>query len=102
MRTARAMGLPRRVVTTNYLLPNSMGPVVNELGLIFGGLLVNSIFVEAIFNIPGFGALIYNAVTNEDYPLLVGTTVVAIVVIGLGYFVTDIVNALIDRRLRIS
>lgn len=101
MRTARAMGLSPRVLTTHYLVLNSMGPVVNELGLIFGGLLVNSIFVEAIFNIPGFGALIFDSVTLEDYPLLVGTTVVAIVVIGIGYFLTDVVVALIDRRVRV-
>lgn len=102
MRTAKAMGLRRTTVLSRYLLPNSMSPVVNELGLIFGGLLVNSIFVEAIFNIPGFGAMIFNSVTLEDYPLLVGATIVAIIVIGLAYFATDILLALVDRRIRIS
>ena len=85
IRTAHAMGLRRRTVLVHHIVPNAMGPVINTTGLIFGGLLVNSIFVESIFNIPGFGSLLFNSALNQDYPLLIGCTVVAMVVISIAY-----------------
>jgi len=102
IRTAQAMGLPIRVIMLRHVLPNALGPVINQLGLGFGGLLVNTVFVESIFNIPGFGSLLYSAVISQDLPLLIGTTVVAIVIVSLVYFVTDVLLALVDRRIRLG
>jgi ABC-type dipeptide/oligopeptide/nickel transport system permease component len=102
IRTAHAMGLPRRVILLHHIIPNALGPVINQTGLIFGGLLISSIFVESIFNIPGFGSLLFNAALNQDYPLLIGTTVCAMVIISIAYFVTDVVQALVDPRIRLS
>lgn len=102
IRTAHAMGLQRRTVLVHHIIPNAMGPVINQTGLIFGGLLVSSIFVESIFNIPGFGSLLFNSALNQDYPLLIGSTVVAMVVISIAYFATDVIQALVDPRVRLS
>jgi ABC-type dipeptide/oligopeptide/nickel transport system permease component len=102
IRTAHAMGLRRRTVLVHHIVPNAMGPVINTTGLIFGGLLVNSIFVESIFNIPGFGSLLFNSALNQDYPLLIGSTVVAMVIISIAYFLTDVVLAIVDPRIRLA
>lgn len=102
IRTAEAMGLPPRIILFRHVLPNALGPVINQLGLGFGGLLVNTVFVESIFNIPGFGSLLYNAVVHKDFPLLIGTTVVAIVAVSLVYLLTDILLAAVDRRIRLA
>lgn len=102
VRTARAMGLRPGVMMRGYILPNAAGPIVNDMGLAFGGLLVGTVFVETIFNIPGFGSLLMGSVSGQDYPLLVGSTIVAIVLISLAYLAADLVNALIDRRIRIA
>jgi peptide/nickel transport system permease protein len=102
VRTAHAMGLKRRVILVHHVIPNAMGPVINQTGLIFGGLLISSIFVESIFNIPGFGSLLFNSALNQDYPLLIGTTIVAMVVISIVYFLTDVLLAVIDPRVRLG
>lgn len=100
IRTAEAMGLPRRVILLRHVLPNALGPVIEQAGLMFSGLFVAVIFVESIFNIPGFGSLLFNASLTQDLPLLIGTTMVAIVIISLAYFLTDIVQAIVDPRIR--
>jgi len=98
--TAEALGLPLRVVLVRHVLPNAIGPVVNQLGLAIGGLLAATVFVESIFNIPGFGSLLYNSVQTQDYPLLVGSTLVAIVFMSIVFLLTDIVHALFDPRIK--
>ena len=102
MRTAAAMGLSSRVILIHHLLPNALGPVINQLGIGFGGLFVSTVFVESIFNIRGFGSLLYNSVTHQDMPVLIGPTIVAILVVSIGYLITDLLLALIDRRIRLT
>jgi ABC-type dipeptide/oligopeptide/nickel transport system permease component len=102
MRTAVAMGLSPWVILTRHLLPNALGPVINQLGIGFGGLFVNTVFIESIFNIPGFGSLLYNSVIHQDLPVLIATTMVAIVTVSLAYLVTDVLLALVDRRIRLG
>ena len=102
IRTAEAMGLPPRVILLRHVVPNALAPVINQLGLGFGGLLVNTVFVESIFNIPGFGSLLYKSVIGQDFPLLIGTTIVAIVAVSLVYLITDILIALVDRRIQLA
>jgi ABC-type dipeptide/oligopeptide/nickel transport system permease component len=97
--TAEALGLPTRVVLVRHLLPNAIGPVISQLGLAVGGLLAATVFVESIFNIPGYGSLLFGSVQTQDYPLLVGSTMVAIVFMSLVFLVTDLVQALFDPRI---
>jgi peptide/nickel transport system permease protein len=97
--TAEALGLPMRVILMRHVLPNAIGPVVNQLGLAIGGLLAATVFVESIFNIPGFGSLLYSSVQNQDYPLLVGSMIVAILFMSVVFLLTDLVQALFDPRI---
>jgi len=70
VRTARAKGLSERVVIAKHTLRNALIPVVTMMGLQFGFLLGGSIVVEAVFNWPGLGRLLVDAVTQRDYPVI--------------------------------
>ncbi|WP_151611368.1 glutathione ABC transporter permease GsiC [Sinorhizobium alkalisoli] len=70
VRTARAKGLNERVVIAKHCLRNALIPVVTMIGLQFGFLLGGSIVVEAVFNWPGLGRLLVDAVTQRDYPVI--------------------------------
>lgn len=70
VRTARAKGLNERVVILKHCLRNALIPVVTMMGLQFGFLLGGSIVVEAVFNWPGLGRLLVDAVTMRDYPVI--------------------------------
>lgn len=70
VRTARAKGLKERTVITKHCLRNALIPVVTMMGLQFGFLLGGSIVVEVVFNWPGLGRLLVDAVTTRDYPVI--------------------------------
>jgi len=70
VRTARAKGLAERVVIFKHCLRNALIPVVTMMGLQFGFLLGGSIVVETVFNWPGVGRLLVDAVTMRDYPVI--------------------------------
>lgn len=70
VRTARARGLNERTVIAKHALRNALIPVVTMMGLQFGFLLGGSIVVEAVFNWPGLGRLLVDAVTQRDYPVI--------------------------------
>ena len=70
VRTARAKGLPARLVLSRHALRNALIPVVTMMGLQFGFLLGGSIVVEKVFNWPGMGRLLVDAVEMRDYPVM--------------------------------
>lgn len=100
IRTARAKGLPERVVIFKHALRNALIPVITLLGLQFGALLAGAIVTETIFSWPGIGRLTVSAINNRDYPLLQG----CILAIGLTYVLvnlaTDIMYVVINPRIR--
>jgi ABC-type dipeptide/oligopeptide/nickel transport system permease component len=100
VRTARAKGLPERVVLFRHAFRNALIPVITILGLQFGTLLAGTIVTETIFSWPGIGRLAVQAIEARDYPLLQG----CILVIAVSYVVvnlaTDVVYALVDPRVR--
>jgi peptide/nickel transport system permease protein len=100
IRTARAKGLPERIVVYKHALRNALIPVITLLGLQFGALLAGAIVTETIFSWPGIGRLTVSAINNRDYPLLQG----CILAIGLTYVLvnlaTDILYVVINPRIR--
>ncbi|MDM0039443.1 glutathione ABC transporter permease GsiC [Variovorax sp. J22G21] len=70
VRTARAKGVPEKLVVLKHCLRNALIPVVTMMGLQFGFLLGGSIVVEAVFNWPGLGRLLVDAVDMRDYPII--------------------------------
>lgn len=100
IRTARAKGLPERVVVYKHALRNAMVPVLTVVGLQFGALLAGAIVTETIFSWPGIGRLTINAISSRDYYLVEG----CILAIGLTYvavnFLTDFLYSLANPRIR--
>ncbi len=98
--TARAKGLPERVVIFKHALRNALLPVVTILGLSVPGLIGGSVIFESIFAIPGMGQLFYGAVMARDYPLVMGELVIGAVLTLLGNMLADVGYALVDPRIR--
>jgi ABC-type dipeptide/oligopeptide/nickel transport system permease component len=100
IRTARAKGLPERVVVYRHALRNAMIPIITVLGLQFGALLAGAIVTETIFSWPGLGRLTIQAISNRDYYLVQG----CILAIGLTYvlvnFLTDLLYSAVNPRIR--
>lgn len=100
IRTARAKGLPERVVVYRHALRNAMIPVLTVLGLQFGALLAGAIVTETIFSWPGIGRLTIQAINSRDYYLVQG----CILAIGLTYvganFLTDLMYSVANPRIR--
>jgi len=100
VRTARAKGLGEIRVVLKHILRNALIPVVTVLGPIAAYLVTGSFVVEHIFAIPGMGRFFVFAVSNRDYPLVMGITVVYTVVLVLANLIVDILYALLDPRIK--
>ena len=100
VRTARAKGARERRVLTGHILQNAITPVVTSLGFIAAGLLTGSIFVESIFGIPGFGGLFYSALRSYDYPVILGATLVAALIMMGSNLIVDLLYGILDPRVR--
>ena len=102
IRTARAKGLPERVVVRKHALRAGLTPIVTAAGLDFAGLLGGAIILETIFSLPGLGSLAVSAVLDPDLAILVGVTLLTAVFIIVANLVVDILYAVIDPRVRPS
>lgn len=101
IRTARAKGLPERLVVLKHGLRNALIPTTTIIGLIFGGLLEGAVLTETIFGWPGLGRYITTGYLALDYPAVMGGTLYIAVVYSLVNLVVDILYAFIDPRIRV-
>lgn len=101
IRTARAKGLSERLVITRHALRGGLLPVVSFMGPAWSGLLVGSLVVEKIFNIPGMGRYFVEAVSNRDYNLIMGVTLVYGVIVMIFNTLVDIAYAFLDPRVEL-
>lgn len=102
IRTARAKGLSERVTIYTHALRNAMIPVITILSSSLGGLLSGAILVETVFSWPGMGTLVYQAISNRDYPLIMGGTMLLAVCVLLANLLADILYAVVDPRIRLE
>lgn len=100
IRVARAKGLSMRLVLTRHLLRNACVPLVTLIGMSIPLLLAGNLVVESVFNYPGLGLLFFNGLNNQDYPVLLGYTLVAAILTVLGNLVADVLVAATDPRTR--
>ena len=91
IRTARAKGLTEFKILIKHVLINSIYPIVSVMGPLTAGLVTGSFVIEFVFSIPGMGRFFITAVTNRDYPLIMGVTLVYAVLIVAANIVVDIV-----------
>jgi peptide/nickel transport system permease protein len=100
VRTARAKGASEHRVLVRHVLRNSMASTVTLLGLSLPAILAGALITEAVFNYPGMGYLFYMAAARQDYPVLLGFTVVVAVATVIGSLLADIAYAVLDPRVR--
>ena len=100
VRTARAKGLRESVVVLRHALTNSLIPVLTVMGPLAAALLTGSFVVEYVFAIPGMGRFFITAVTDRDYTLIMGVTLVYTAFLVLANFVIDILYGYFDPRIR--
>jgi glutathione transport system permease protein len=100
VRTARAKGLPETVVVVKHGLRNALIPVVTMMGLQFGFLLGGSIVVEVVFNWPGLGRLLVDAVDMRDYPVIQGLVLLFSFEFVLINLIVDVLYAVINPTIR--
>ena len=100
IRTAKAKGLSRRDIIWHHALKNALIPVVTYIGIDFGGMLAGAILTETVFNWPGVGYDIYRAVTQRDWPIVLGGVTVVVVVVMVINLLVDVSYAFLDPRIR--
>ncbi len=100
VRTARAKGVPARVVIYKHALKNAMIPVVTVSGLQLGMLIGGSILTETVFSWPGIGRLVITAIYNRDYPVVQGVVLFIAAAFILINIVVDAIYAYLDPRIR--
>lgn len=102
VRTARAKGLPEKVVIVKHALRNALLPIVtllgNELPLLFGGLVV----IESIFSWPGIGLLSIRAIFQKDYQIVMAINMMGATLMVLGNFLADLLYVVVDPRIKYS
>ena len=99
VRTARAKGLPERVVVLKHALRNSLIPVVTLFASILPILIGGSVIVETIFDIPGMGKYAYEGLLQRDYFIVMATTTLSAVLTLIGILLSDLTYALVDPRI---
>lgn len=100
VRTAFAKGLKEKRVIWLHTLRNSVIPIASRIGQVITLLLAGSYLIEVAFNIDGFGKLGFQAVLDRDYPIILGTLVISVLLQLLGNVISDIVLATVDPRIR--
>ena len=100
VRTARAKGLPERVVILKHAMRNALTPVITLGALELGTLLSGAVLTEQVFSIPGFGKLIVDSVFNRDYPVVQGVVLITAAAYILLNLVADVLYILVNPRLR--
>ena len=102
IRTARAKGLPPRLILWRHALRPTLTPLVSFLGPAIAGLITGSIVIETVFGLPGIGKYFVTGALNRDYTLVIGISVLYGALIVLFNLLADLCYALIDPRVRLQ
>lgn len=100
IRTARAKGLPPRIVIRRHALRPALLPVISFMGPATAGLITGSVVIERIYSIPGLGSYFVQGALNRDYTLVMGVVIFYGVVIVLLNFIVDMLYAWLDPKIR--
>ena len=100
VRTATAKGLSERDVVTRHVMRNSLIPVVTFLGADLGALLTGALVTEGIFNVPGIGNTLYDAIRRGDGATMVSIVTLIVLVYVAANLVVDLLYAVLDPRIR--
>jgi len=102
MRTARAKGVSQFMILFKHALRNAILPVITYVGPMLASLMTGSFVVEKIFSVPGLGRDFVSAITNRDYTLIMGTTILLSSMVIIANVVVDILYKIIDPRIKLQ
>ena len=102
VRTARAKGVTEFWVIVKHAVRNALLPVVTLIGSTIGIAVGGAIFLESVFNWPGMGLLLVNAVETRDYPVIMGATLIVGACVIIVNLLTDVVYAAVDPRIQVA
>lgn len=102
VRTAYAKGLRTKSIWLRHALRNGLLPVATFLGPSIGTLLAGAVIIEQVFQWPGMGKLIIDAVFGRDYPVVMGSVVVASLMFIVGVLLSDVMYVILDPRIRLE
>lgn len=102
IRTARAKGLPQHILILRHILRPALTPIVTQLGLIMITLINGAVFVELVFGLPGLGRLTVTAMTDADYPLILGVALLGAFAVMFSNLLVELVYPLLDPRIASS
>ena len=102
IRTAKAKGVSGPKIIFGHALKNSLIPVLTYFGPMLAYIVTGSLVVEKIFAVPGIGRAFVNSITNRDYPLIMGTTIVLATLIVVMNLITDILYKVVDPRINLE
>jgi peptide/nickel transport system permease protein len=100
--TARSKGLAGRLVILRHALPNALIPLITVIGIQIPALFAGAVVIEQIFSWPGMGQLALAAITQRDYPVLMGFTMIIAVLVLLSNLAADVAYAVVDPRIRLQ
>lgn len=100
LRTAKAKGIGRFKVINKHALRNAMVPVITVFGMQIPMLFGGAVIVEQVFSWPGLGLMTMSAISNRDYPVIMGVCLLSAVVVLLGNLLTDILYAVVDPTIQ--
>ncbi|MDF1527278.1 MAG: ABC transporter permease [bacterium] len=99
IRTARAKGLPEKLVIFKHAMRNSIIPIITLMGYLLPGMLGGSIIIESIFSIPGMGQLSFEAVLSRDYPVVMAIATISALLTLVGILISDLLYVWADPRI---
>lgn len=102
VRTARAKGLAERTVVIRHMIKNALIPVVTILGPALAGLVTGSFIIETMFGFPGMGRAYVQSISQRDYSMILGTTIIYALLVAIANLSVDIVYVLIDPRIKLT
>ncbi len=102
IRTAKAKGVSGNKIIFKHALKNSLIPVLTYFGPMLAYIVTGSLVVEQIFAVPGIGRNFVNSITNRDYTLIMGTTIVLATLIVIMNLITDILYKVVDPRINLE
>ena len=100
IRTARAKGLPEKIVLRKHTFRAALAPIVTMASLDFASLIGGAILTESIFNLPGLGNLTLQSIYEFDLNVVVATTIIAAAVVIVMNLIVDLLYAVLDPRVR--
>lgn len=102
IRTAKAKGLSRRDVIWKHAIRNAILPIVTIMGVAIAGVVVGSLVIENIFSIPGMAKYFVQSIMENDYMMIMGTTIFYAIILIIMMFLIDILYGVVDPRIRLD